>query len=195
MKARRAIDRWAEPLPAELYLDPKLMEMRSVASPTDPRLTDELTGLSNEWHFRILFEFAFVAGVRGAPLTLVLFEVEGFEEYRTENGSDAADEALRRFGGLLADTSREMDLPARLDGARFAALLRGCNPQGGLILADRVQRLVRSAQEGQELSIAVGIAAYESWMTEPDELMTAAEEALTRSLRAGSGAVRTSRDR
>lgn len=162
--------------------------------PTDPRLADELTGLSNEWHFDILFDFAFVAGDRGIPLTLVLFEVEGFEDYRTAHGSDAAEEPLRYFAGLLAGTSREMDVVARLDQARFVSLLRDCNLQGGLILADRVQRLVRSLEDEHGLTVAVGIAAYEDAMKESGELMAAAEAALARSLRDGEGAVHTSRD-
>lgn len=162
--------------------------------PTDPRLADELTGLSNDWHFDILFDFAFVAGDRGIPLTLVLFEVEGLEDYRTSHGSDDADEALRHFAGLLAGTSREMDVAARLDQARFVSLLRDCNLQGGLIFVDRVQRLARSLEEEHGLTVAMGMAAYEDRMTDSGELMAAAEAALARSLRDGEGAVHTSRD-
>lgn len=173
----------------------ELMETGSVSGPTDPGLADELTGLSNERHFRILLDFAFVAGGRGAPLTLVLFEVGGLEDYRTANGSDAADEALRRLAGLLADTNREMDLAARLDQARFVSMLTDCNLQGGLIFTDRVRRLARPVEEDHGLTLSTGIAAYEQWMKEPHELLAAAEEALARSLREGTGAVHTSRDR
>lgn len=162
--------------------------------PTDPRLVDELTGLSNEWHFRILFDFAFAAGDRGVPLTLVLLEIEGFEEYRMRSGSDRAAEALRHFAGLLGGTTRDMDLTVRLHGARFLSLLRDCNLQGGLVFADRVQQLARSLEEKYGLSVAVGVASYEDSMEEADDLFDAAKRALARSVREGAGAVHTSRD-
>lgn len=162
--------------------------------PTDPRLIDELTGLSNEWHFRILYDFAFAAGDRGIPLTLVLFEIEGFEAYRRGNGSDRADEALRAFGTLLGDTSREMDLTVRLDGARFLSLLRDCNLQGGLVYVDRIQRGASSLEGEHGLTVAVGVAAYQKEMELPDDLLDAVKRALARSVEAGAGTVSTSRD-
>jgi len=166
----------------------------SVPRPTDPRLIDELTGLSNEWHFRILFDFAFAAGDRGIPLTLVLFEIEGFEDYRREHGSDAAAKALRAFGTILGESTRDMDVTVRLHGARFLSLLRDCNLQGGLIFVDRVQVRTSSVEEEFGLHVAMGIAAYEEEMEESEELLDAAKRALARSVQIGSGTVSTSRD-
>jgi diguanylate cyclase (GGDEF)-like protein len=165
-----------------------------VPRPNDPRLIDELTGLSNEWHFRILFDFAFAGGDRGIPVTVVLLEIEGFEAYRQRKGSDAAADALRHFAGLLAGTTREMDLTVRLHGARFLTLLRDCNLQGGLVFADRIQRQVESLEEDHGLSVAVGMAAFEDGMEKPDDLLDAAKAALARSVSEGAGTVHTSRD-
>lgn len=164
-------------------------------TPNDPRLVDELTGLSNEWHFRILFDFAFAAGDRGIPLTLVLTELAGFEEYRRTAGSDAAADALRRYADLLGGTTRDMDLTVRLHGARFLSLLRDCNLQGGLVFADRVQQIARSIEEEYGLSVAVGVATYEESMEESDQLLAAAKSALARSVGEGTGSVHTARDR
>lgn len=163
--------------------------------PNDPRLIDELTGLSNEWHFRILFDFAFAAGDRGIPLTLVLFEIEGFEEFRRREGSDVASDALQHFAGLLGTTSRDMDVTVRLHGARFLSLLRDCNLQGGLVFVDRVQVHTASLQEKYGLTVAMGVAAYQEGMTQSDELMEAAKKALARSVETGPGTVSTPRDR
>ncbi|MFP3949349.1 MAG: GGDEF domain-containing protein [Longimicrobiales bacterium] len=162
--------------------------------PTDPRLVDELTGLSNEWHFQILFDFAFAAGDRGIPLTLVLFEIEGFEDYRRHEGSDAAAEVLRVFGKLLGDSTREMDVTVRLHGARFLSLLRDCNLQGALVFVDRIQLETSLLEEKYGLRVAVGVAAYEERMKVSDELLDAAKRALARSVEMGAGSVSTSRD-
>ncbi|MDX1568003.1 MAG: diguanylate cyclase [Longimicrobiales bacterium] len=162
--------------------------------PTDPRLIDELTGLSNEWHFQILFDFAFAGGDRGIPLTIVLFEIEAFEDYRREQGSDAAAEVLRAFGRILGDSTREMDVTVRLHGARFLSLLRDCNLQGGLVFVDRIQVRTSLLEEEHGLKVAMGVAAYEDGMKESDELLDAAKRALARSLEMGAGTVSTSRD-
>jgi len=165
-----------------------------VPRPTDPRLIDELTGLSNEWHFRILYDFAFAAGDRGIPLTLALFEIEGFETYRRREGSAEAAAVMRDSAHLLARTSREMDLTVRLHGARFLSLLRDCNLQGGLIFADRAQENFRDLEERYGLKVAMGMASYEESMENPEELFDAAKEALARAVSEGVGAVHTSRD-
>ena len=162
--------------------------------PTDPRLIDELTGLSNEWHFRILYDFAFAAGDRGIPLTLVLFEIEGFEAYRRLRGSELAGKALRDFGGLLGRMTREMDVTVRLHGARFLSLLRDCNLQGGLVFVDRIQQGTGALEDEHGLSVAVGVAAYEEGMEKPSDLLDAAKGALARSVELGGGTVSTSRD-
>lgn len=165
-----------------------------MSRPTDPRLVDELTGLSNEWHFRILYDFAFAAGDRGIPLTLVLFEIEGFEDFRRRNGSDLADEALRSFGTLLGESTREMDVTVRLHGGRFLSLLRDCNLQGGLVFVDRIELRTSGLEEKYGLTVAVGVASYEEDMKEPDDLLDAAKRALARSMQLGGGTVSTPRD-
>ena len=163
--------------------------------PNDPRLVDELTGLSNEWHFRILFDYAFAGGDRGIPVTVVLFEIEDFEEYRRTEGSERAADALRHFGGLLGDNTRDMDLTVRLHGPRFLSLLRDCNLQGALVFADRVQQVTGSLEEAYGLTVAMGMAAYEDSMESPQDLMAAAKKALARSVEEGKGALHTSKDR
>ena len=162
--------------------------------PTDPRLIDELTGLSNEWHFRILFDFAFAGGDRGIPLTLVLFKIEGFEDYRRAQGSDVAAEALRAFGAILEESTRDMDVTVRLHGARFLSLLRDCNLQGGLIFVDRIQVRTETLEEEFGLHVAIGVASYDEEMVQSDELLNAAKGALARSVEIGGGTVSTSRD-
>lgn len=161
---------------------------------TDPRLVDELTGLSNELHFQILFDFAFPAAARGISLALVLFEIEGFEAYRRRNGGEAATEAVRHFAAVLDGTSREMDVTARLHGPRFLSLLRDCNLSGALVYTDRVQRHARTVQKRYGLTIAMGVAAYEPGMEGPDDLLEEAKGALARSVAEGAGALHTSRD-
>lgn len=163
-------------------------------NPPDPRLVDPRTGLSNELHFRILLDFAFPAAARGISLALVLFEVDGFDGYRSRNGEQAAAEALRHFAAVLDGTSREMDVTARLEGPRFLSLLRDCNLSGALVYADRVQRHARTVRKRYGLTVATGIAAYEPGMEEPSVLVEEARRALARSLTEGSGALHTSRD-
>ncbi len=142
--------------------------------PTDPALVDPRTGLSNERHFRILYDFAFAAGDRGIPLTVALMTLSG------DDGDDGEgqDAAIQRMGALLAGSSREMDVVAHLGDGRFLALLVDCNLQGALVYGDRVLRLVDALEEEWRASLSLGLATYQEGMEDPDELLEMANRCL-----------------
>lgn len=62
----------------------------------------------------------------GAPLTLVLFDMDRFHQRNTDHGYEAGDRSLAAVGGVLADHARRAgDLAARIAGQRFAQVLQG----------------------------------------------------------------------
>lgn len=157
--------------------------------PDDPQLTDPLTGLSNRWHFRMLSSAALAAAGRGIPFTIVLLEIDGYRQFREDAGGGVGKEAIRHFANLLSSTSREMDLTARLHGARFLSLLRDCDRRGGRIYAERVQRQTRSLQHEYGLTVSMGVAAHEAGMSDRAELVRTAEGVLEDALAAEGGAI------
>ena len=158
--------------------------------PTDPDLLDTLTGLSNEHHFEIVYEFAFSVAERGIPLCIVVLELHGFEEFQERRGEYEAEAAVRRFGEILGETTRQMDVVARIEESRCACILLDCNLQGGMVFSDRVQGMCEPLDEEWGLFPSVGLAAYDSAMQgRPDALRLGAETALREALEKGAGSV------
>lgn len=162
-----------------------------MSRPSDPSLVDEATGLSNERHFRIIYDFAFAGGDRGIPLTVVMIQVDGADPAR---GGGDVDEGVVRTGALLGGTTREMDVAAHLGGGRFLCLLVDCNFQGGVVFADRVRTLAQSLRSDLNLALSLGMASYEDGMEEPDELLDAAKRCLAGALADGGDSLVTTRD-
>ncbi|GMR13519.1 MAG: hypothetical protein BMS9Abin29_1729 [Gemmatimonadota bacterium] len=157
-------------------------------------LTDPLTGLSSQWHFDVIFDFVFELGDRGVSMTLVLFEIDGLAAHVAEGGAAAKEAALGRFGRMLAEGSRKMDLTARHGDERFMCLLLACNMQGGMVFADRVRADAAGITAATGLTLSAGVAAYTGDMKQPADLETAVEKALETARRAGGDRVGIPRD-
>ena len=151
-----------------------------------PALTDELTELPNRVHFDVVYRLLWEAGGGGGgiPVALILFELPGF-------GAAAAEGQLR-VGRRFNEITRQMDMVARLEGDRVGALLVNCNAFGGLIAAERFQTELSPILGELGISFGAGIAAWKDWMTNPDDLMQAAEEALAAARSSGRIEVHTS---
>ena len=148
-----------------------------------PALTDHDSGLANRLHFELVYSYLFGAGDRGVALTVMLFEMEGFDSAVTDR------ELLKDIGERIQDNTRINDLVAHLGGARFVLLLLASNVQGGLLAADRLETALSDLVPGAP---SFGLAAYSPDMKESSELLAAADAALRRAQEAGGGVEITS---
>ena len=154
-------------------------------------LTDRLTGLPSRRQARLLLENEFWAARRGRPVAVVLFAMEDFTAYLNREGDEAAAQALVAFGEILKSTTRRMNLSGRLGPARFISILDGSDEEGAVAFADRVrQAFARAHPDGGHPGVSAGIASFRSSMTDPDDLMAAAELALQRAREGGGDCVR-----
>lgn len=160
--------------------------MAEIAAQGHPALTDALTGLPNRLHFDTVYRVVFKAVNRGIPVSVAAMEIDGFDGRLAREGQEAADAVVRAVGQRLQGTIRGADLFARAGGARFFLLLFDCNPQGARIAADRFQEQLYDI----DATISVGVGStVRGEMSEPDELIRAAERALERALAMGGGEV------
>ncbi len=144
-------------------------------------LTDAATGLPNLRFAMLHLDRAFAAAERGAPLTLVLFNLDNLGQVNDRWGRGAGDDALRAFVRTLSELTREMHLSARLDGGTFVSILDSIDMKGAEVFAERVlDRLRKADAPWGPISASAGLAEYESGMTHPDVLLAKAEEALYR---------------
>lgn len=87
-------------------------------------ITDPLTGLFNRRHFEELYERERERARRnGAPLTLVMVDLDFFKEVNDRYGHACGDTVLRDVAGFLRDGLRQTDVVGRIGGEEFVLLL------------------------------------------------------------------------
>lgn len=112
----------------------------------DQANTDPLTGLPNRraWDGRLADELARFRRF-GAPLSLVVFDLDNFKQINDRFGHKAGDRALKVIATLLRQRLRETDFLARYGGEEFTILLPGAAAEDALKLADGMRAAVADA--------------------------------------------------
>ncbi|MBI4061336.1 MAG: diguanylate cyclase [Elusimicrobia bacterium] len=120
--------------------------------------TDDLTGLYNQRHFHErLREEAARARRQGDPLSMVVFDLDGFKQVNDRLGHLAGDRILKAFAGAVGDSvRREVDLCFRYGGDEFVLLLPGTTAARGARVARRIVKAAEPlAKEGVTASWGV----------------------------------------
>lgn len=102
---------------------------------------DGLTGIANRAAFdsRLAIEWA-RASRNGAPLSLLLLDVDHFKQYNDHYGHPAGDRCLQAIAKALDGVSRRAnDLAARVGGEEFAVLLPDTSLAGARVAAERLR--------------------------------------------------------
>ena len=120
-------------------------------------LTDELTGLANRrsWHDHL--EHALARARRsGAPLSVVVLDLNGFKQVNDTQGHAAGDRLLRTVSACWSSVLRDSDILGRIGGDEFAVILE----QTDEITAARIAgRLGESLRTGS-VTAATGTATW-----------------------------------
>ncbi|HET8939894.1 MAG TPA: diguanylate cyclase [Polyangiales bacterium] len=132
--------------------------------------TDPLTGIANRRHFDDALHREWLRSQRtGAPLSLLMIDVDYFKAFNDHYGHLEGDQCLRQVARALSRVvHRPADLLARYGGEEFAILLPDTLGRGGCSVARYALQEVRSAQlqhaaspvSGQ-VSISAGVSAFE----------------------------------
>jgi diguanylate cyclase (GGDEF)-like protein len=172
--------------------------MRSTDEAVD---LDGLTGVFNRRYFdhRLVQEIQ-KAEREGAPLSLLILDLDHFKQYNRSNGHVIGDEVLRKIGQLLKTSIREDDVAARYNGAEFVVLY----PRAGKALATRLAHGLRhaieafpfqnrSAQPNGRLTVSGGVATFPEDSSSPGDLLRCADQALYEAKAAGGNRVMATR--
>jgi len=129
--------------------------------------TDSLTGLWNRGYFMELAGREAARSQRlGAPLSLLILDVDFFKNVNDSHGHDAGDQALIGLARILAASVREVDVVARYGGEEFVILLPDTPDREACAVAERIGRCVRATpidcgRVQLSLTVSLGLAALE----------------------------------
>jgi diguanylate cyclase (GGDEF)-like protein len=122
--------------------------------------TDELTGLPNRRHFQSELEREIATASRyGAPLSLLLLDLDNFKAINDTYGHGTGDRTLAVVAKEIQQCLRAPDLVARLGGDEFAVLLPQTDRIAAESLVERLQTTVREAVTAPlTISVSIGIS-------------------------------------
>ena len=160
---------------------------------TDQANIDSLTGLYNRrWLDNALPRLLEQAHRDGAPLTVLLIEVDNFKKYNDTWGFQNSDNALVALSDALKTTARPYDFSTRYGGVEFLVLLQNTDTDGGVEVAERIRNAVRkeaiAGVDGAALpgiTVCIGLATGDAQST-PRSLIQVADDRLYHAKKEGS---------
>ncbi len=127
----------------------------------DRATRDELTRIPNrKFLFDRLAEDMAYGQRHGAPVTLMMLDVDHFKAVNDTFGHQAGDYVLARLSSVIASTVRSEDLFARYGGEEFVLVLRECPAEKGMVMAERIRRLVETTRfsfNGHAIGVTISI--------------------------------------
>lgn len=140
---------------------------------------DPLTGLANRRGLEQWMNERLPRVQAGAPLALVLVDLDHFKQVNDRFGHDVGDEVLRRVGRLAQATCRAEDLAVRYGGEEFLIALAH---HDALPLAERLRETVAAQRwdeirAGLQVTLSIGIASVAESL-EPAVLLALADKRL-----------------
>lgn len=167
---------------------------RVFASVERESLTDPLTSCLNRRAFDLQFNADFrTAEEHGAPISLILLDLDLFKNINDDHGHTIGDNALQALAGILLEEKANGAIAARVGGDEFAMIMQGCALQQARVVAERVRRNVKLLNRpdlGCRFTISVGVASFPLHASSPSSLYAAADKALYHAKTSGRDRVR-----
>lgn len=127
------------------------------------------------------------------PCSFIVFNIDGFKNFRDHYGELAAEEALKRVAKIIKDNMAPIGKAARLSGDEFAMLLPEKNKKEAINIADDIRKKIESAnllREGNaSLTVSGGVSENPIDGTSADELLKKAADAVKQAKSSGKNKI------
>ncbi len=164
-------------------------------------IRDPLTKLFNRRYLEETVERELRRADReGAPVGVVMIDLDQFKALNDSFGHHAGDVVLREFATILTDSTRADDLACRYGGEEFVLVLPGASAETSRdranSLREELRRRVIDYPTGplSDLSLSAGVVAHPQHGTTFNELLRAADSALYEAKAQGRNRVHVSAD-
>jgi diguanylate cyclase (GGDEF)-like protein len=157
-----------------------LAQADTLASLQRQASTDGLTGLLNHRAFQQRLHEEFARAQRHhRPLSLVMFDLDGFKLVNDLHGHRAGDDVLQTVGRVLERERRANDIPARVGGDEFALIAPDTTGAAALIVAERLRTSIAAALGDLELPVTLSAGVTDlTAATTTTDLLDLADSAL-----------------
>ncbi len=159
-------------------------------------VTDQLTGLHNRRYMRVQLEsFVKRANMGGAPVSILLCDIDHFKKINDIHGHAAGDDVLREFGRRLRENIRPMDVACRYGGEEFVVIMPETSQALAQSAGERIRQIMAdttfSIARGDELKVTMsgGVSTIVPPEDTMDALLKRADDALYRAKSAGRNKV------
>ncbi len=135
--------------------------MRSDIQHRSEAVIDPLTAMLNRKALATrVEELRQQAEVLGAPISIVMIDVDHFKRVNDTIGHGGGDAVLQDIAYLIRKEMRSFELAYRLGGEEFVVLLPGANIDQACSLADRLRQAVEEMRfaEGADVTISCGVS-------------------------------------
>ncbi len=170
-----------------------LVNHRLQRSLREQTIRDPLTGLFNRRYMEEALTLEIARSSRsGAPLSLVMCDVDHFKRFNDEFGHDAGDIVLQAVAAEMRSRFRDGDVVCRYGGEEFTVIAPGTSADALLSRVEEVRQAISElniTRNGRTLgstSMSFGIATWATTMArDGSTLMQAADSALYQAKRDG----------
>jgi diguanylate cyclase (GGDEF)-like protein len=159
--------------------------------------TDELTGVYNLRAFnQALARLGRRARQHDEPLSVLMIDIDNLKLINDQHGHAAGDIAIRSVASAIQACVRTDDVVARYGGDEFIVLLASAPQKAAERAGQRILKRIAShpidTDDGLiSVSVSIGLASFPAVVSEVDDLLRHADEALYASKQAGRNRLST----
>lgn len=151
---------------------------------------DPLTGLLNRGSLDEELERNLAVARRtGAPLAVLMMDLDDFKAYNDAFGHPAGDEVLRALAEVAAANVREGDRVARYGGEEFTVVLPDSDCAAAVEVAERIRAALAERAFLRPVTVSIGVACHPDHGASPRDLVARADAALYAAKQAGKNRV------